>query len=264
MARIHHVKSAQQRYRTVPVLNEDGTPKITPVMRKDGTPKKTKRGKEITRRVTAEDRSQPLPNRKCDKCGNEIKPGDPYKWAKVKSGPYGGRMLVRCGTCPTWKPSEMSSSKMAGIYAAQERADEEAASCESVDDLEALRDELADDIEAVGDEYEESAQNMEDGFGHETSMSEELRQKAEDIKSWADDIRNVEFDDYDGEEQECETCGGEGELDDPDHDDADGRGKIKCEDCDGTGIADDDGSAAEDHWQEQRDKLIDEIGNCPV
>lgn len=262
MARIHYVKSAQQRYRTVPVLDEDGNQKTTPVMRKNGTPKTTKRGKEITRRVTVEDRTQPLPPRNCQKCGKTIEVGTPYKWTKIKSGPYGGQMLVRCGACPTWMPSEMSTSKMAGIYAAQEQVD--ATDVESLEDLEALRDDVADQVESVGEEYEESAQNMEDGFGHETSMSEELREKGESLKSWADDIRNVDFEDYDEEEQQCETCEGKGLVPDPDHDDADEDGEIQCEDCGGTGVADDDGSARSDHWEEQKQLLSDELGNCPV
>ena len=32
MARITHVKKAQQRYKTVPVMNDDGTQKQVPVM----------------------------------------------------------------------------------------------------------------------------------------------------------------------------------------------------------------------------------------
>lgn len=176
MARIMHVKKAQQRYKTVPVLNEDGTPKSTPVLRKDGTPKRTKKGKEIVMRVTINDKTQPLPNLRCGACGKDIEPGQPYKWVKTKSGPYGGAKMNRHEGCPTWKPSELTSSKMSGIYAAQEECDEQVGSCESIEDLESLRDSLAEQIRGVAEEYEESAINIEEGFGHETSMSEELKE----------------------------------------------------------------------------------------
>lgn len=240
MARINHVKKAQVRYKTVPVLNEDGTPKITPVMRKDGTPKKTKKGKEIVMRVTMDDKAQPLPNLRCGACGKDIEPGTPYKWVKIKSGPYGGAKMNRHEACPTWKPSELTSSKMSGIYAAQEQCDEQVGDCESIEDLESLRDELEEAVRGVAEEYEESATNIEEGFGHETSMSEELKQKAEDLNGWADDISNVAFDPFE------ETA--------PDD---------LPEDADEDTVAE-----AQDAWDEwidqQRSLLHDEMANCPV
>ena len=95
MARVKHVKKAQQRFKMVPVLNEDGTQKVTPVLKQDGTPKTTKTGRAITRKVTVEDKSQPLPNRNCGKCGTEIKVGDSYKWVALKMQ-YGAIKKYAC------------------------------------------------------------------------------------------------------------------------------------------------------------------------
>lgn len=135
MARITHVKSARQRYATVPVLDENGQPKKIPVMRKDGTQKVTKHGKEVFRVLTTEDKSQPKPNRTCDKCGTEIKVGDPYKWIAPKSGPYGGHKRFRCGTCPAWQVWEYSSSFSARISQLQHEAEATLGDATGFDDL---------------------------------------------------------------------------------------------------------------------------------
>jgi len=237
MARITYVKSAQQRYATVPVIDpETGEQKVTAVLRKDLTPKLTKKGKPITRRVTVEDRNQPLPNRQCGKCGVEITPGTPYKWVAVKRQ-YGGVKYYRCTACPNWQQSELSSSKMAGVYAAQEQCDAEVGGCESVDDLSSLASDLAEQIRGVAEEYEESSQNMEDGFGHATYLSDELKEKAESLNSWADDVENTDFEDFDEDSVE---------IDDEDQRD------------------DEIETARTDHWDEQQTKLIDAMGECPV
>lgn len=206
MARVTSVKKAQQRFKTVPVLDSAGQPLTIPVLRRDGSPKKTKSGREITRRLTVEDRNHPLPNRKCDKCGKEIKPGDPYKWTKPKSGPYGGSMRVRCAACPTWRPSETTSSPALGtLYAAQEAFDDALANVESVDDIRSALEELAEGVREAGQVYEESADNMEQGFGHETSLSEELKEKAEALSSAADEIENADLEDWDEDEARSEV-----------------------------------------------------------
>jgi len=115
MARITRVQKAQQRYEQVPVLNEDGTPKQTPVMSRHGTQKVTKRGKPVFMTVTVQDRTKPLPNRKCGKCGKEIEVGSPYKHISPRSGPYGGRTLYRCKSCPDWHVWEYSGSLSARL-----------------------------------------------------------------------------------------------------------------------------------------------------
>jgi hypothetical protein len=99
MARTTYVRAAQQRYRTVPVFNEDGSPKVTQVLAKDGTPKTAKSGRTIQRRVTREDKTQPLPNYRCERCREEIKVGDPYKWFQLRIGTSKTRKNF-CNACP--------------------------------------------------------------------------------------------------------------------------------------------------------------------
>ena len=110
MARVTRVKRAQQRYETTPVLDEQGNPVKVGLTRKDGSPKTDKRGNQIFITKTVEVLGKPKPNYVCDLCRTEIKPGDPYKWIQPKSGPYGGRKRVRCGTCPTWQIWDYSDS----------------------------------------------------------------------------------------------------------------------------------------------------------
>jgi len=243
VARIHTVKSAQQRYRTVPVLDETGQPKVTPVTRPNGSPKTTKTGRAITRRVTMADKTQPLPNHSCGKCGTEIKVGDPYRWVKTKSGPYGGQTKYRCMTCPTWRQSELSSSKMAGIYAAQEDLSDNIDTFESVDDLEGAAQAFADQVREVAEEYRESQQNMVDGFGHDTSMSDELGEKADSLDDWANDVESTSFVDFEDDEPE--------ETDYPDEDTF----QLAYEEWE---------MNRETHWEEQRNELQNAAEDCPV
>jgi hypothetical protein len=254
MARVTHVKAAQQRYETVPVIDpETGEQKRTPVMRKNGTQKVTKTGKPVFLRVTREDRSKPKPNRKCDKCGVEIKVGDPYKHVTPKSGPYGGHKRARCAACPTWKPSELSSSKMAGIYAAQEDLD--VSSATSADELTEAANDFAQAVRDVASEYQESADNIEDGFGHSTYISEELADKASELESWADEIESLDFadapdeDDFNLNEEGEEAPEGE-DFDEDEY----------CYNSDGETY--DDALSA---WQdEEPGKLTDAASECPV
>ena len=66
---------------------------------------------------------------------------------------------------------------MAGVYAAQEAWEDAIADVESQEDVEQALSDLGDAIEEVAEEYGESADNIEDGFGHETYVSEDLREK---------------------------------------------------------------------------------------
>ena len=67
MARVTHVKKAQQRYETKPVLDADGNPVKIALTKADGSPKMTsaKGGKRTPRPVfitkTAPDKSKPKP-----------------------------------------------------------------------------------------------------------------------------------------------------------------------------------------------------------
>jgi hypothetical protein len=274
MARIKYVKKAQARFRTVPVLNEDGSQKTTPVLRSDGSPKTTKSGREITRRITVEDPNQPLPLRKCDNCGRTIDIGTPYKWVAVKTSAYYSTKRVRCGTCPSWQQWELSSSLSARLA----QVDHDARNGLDETDASAVSDALRSAADAVRDialEKAEGADNIENGFGHETEQSSELRQISDDLETWADELESaadeasgievpeetLDCEECNGEgEIECFDCGGEGKQGEDDCDQCNGSGQLDCEECE-------DGQVENPDYQEALDQLEEQLGKldeCPV
>jgi hypothetical protein len=276
MARITHVKSAQQRYYQVPVLNEDGTPKQTPVLRKDGTPKTTKKGRPILMRVTVADKSRPKPNLRCDfpGCtidGGEILPGTPYKHVSPKSGPYGGRQRNRHAAHPSWQQWDLSNSISAqAARIAHDFWDQ----FETLTEIDAsfvtdLLNTAAEEIRELAEQRRESAQNIEDGFGHAVSMSDELNQNADDLDYWADEVESVDIEDADDIEPEkvtCEECEGSGIIDVEVEEDGDPE-TDECGNCNGSGEVDDedaDADAAFDEWFDNARDACSVIDECPL
>jgi hypothetical protein len=269
MARITYVKAAQQRYETVPVIDPTtGKQKQTPVMR-NGEQRTTKRGRPIFLSVTVSDKSKPLPNRNCGKCGNEIKVGDPYKHISPRSGPYGGRTLYRCSECPNWYVWEYSSSLSARLAEVSFNFNETLDSAESEDDVQTALNDAAEAVREIASEKEEGADNIESGFGHETQQSEELREIAEQLNSWADEIDSATIPDFpDPEEDECEECSGSGSIANPDWDDEveDQEEEIACDTCDGTGqfTPDEPNSEQIEAWRDEVRSDLSIVDESPV
>lgn len=201
MARITHVKKAQQRYERVPVLDEDGQPKRTPVMdRRTGKQKVSKRG-PVFMDVTVDDRTKPKPNLRCDfpGCGvgpqpGQIVPGQAYKHITPKSGPYGGTQRNRHEEHPSWNVWEYSSSLSARIAEIESHFDP--SQFDNVEDLQSHLDEIAEEIRSLAEEKRESASNIEDGFGHATFASDELNEQADALESWADEVESLEIPEF--------------------------------------------------------------------
>lgn len=204
MARITYVKRAQQRYKMVPVV--DAT---TGAAVRVGVDRATKSGRAVTRAVTERDYSQPLPMPKCDKCTNTIEVGMPYKWIE----PHGRGQMTRCMTCPNWHEWEYSNSTSARIGQIQYEADFEG--CESEEDFKGVLESAATSARELAEEKRESAGNIEDGFGHSTSQSDELNELADALDSWADDLEGIDFPDIEDEpdtgptDEQLETWRGE-------------------------------------------------------
>lgn len=275
MARVTHVKKAQQRYETRPVLDENGQPVKIALTKADGSPKMTssKGGKRTPRPVfitkTEPDKTRPKPNHTCGKCGTEILPGMPYKWIKPKSGPYGGRLMVRCGPCPTWQVWDYSSSLNAQVQRIEHDATSEVDGAESVEDVQAILENAAQEIRDLAEQKRESASNIEDGFGHATYQSEELEQQADDLDGWADEVETTDVpdqDDYlDEDEVDCDECQGTGTTESQEGDDEDYT-EVECPECGGTGqVENDDPDVDLDAWREAAMEAVqDALGNCPV
>jgi hypothetical protein len=263
MARVTHVKRAQQRYRTVPVLDESGQPKRVPVFKKGTDVRRTsKHGREQTMLVTRQDRDNPLPMPTCDACHKTIEVGSPYKWIAPKSGPYGGRRLNRHEGCPTWQVWEYSSSLSARTaQIAHDFWTAFDAGFDTEDDVTSMLEDAASEIEALAEEKRESAGNIEDGFGHPTSASEELEQVADDLESWAEDVRSADVPELpEPEAEDCETCGGSGETV------GEGGETLTCSDCAGEGTITPEEPTDEqmDDWREEVRDAVSIVEDCPV
>jgi len=153
----------------------------------------------------------------CGSCGQPINIGDPYKWVAPRAHRAArGVKKVRHTSCPSWKASELTSSQhLATIYAAQEDAEVELAtlSIDSLEDVEGMVERLqeiasafADNLQEAVDSYAESADNIEDGFGHETYQSQELRENSEAIEGWMEEAGQFYAESFDGE-LICAECG---------------------------------------------------------
>jgi len=206
----------------------------------------------------------------CSKCGKQIVVGSPYQWIAFR---HGGRRVI-CDGC-TFRASDLTQSKMSGVYAAQESAVESIGSWDG-EDVEELRDILqacAEAIREVAQEYQDSADAIHDSFC-ESATADECEEKAQELESWADMIEGTEFDEFDEDEHRsklteefeglepdyaCEACNGVG------HDVA-GAG---CQACGGTGntiaaeIEDRLEKMKADWVQEQCDEASSVLEDCP-
>lgn len=209
MARVTHVKRAQQR------KNPDGSLK---------------------------------PNLVCEVDSTEIKPGDPYKWVSVKTGPRSSRKRVRCNACPTWQRWDLSNSLSARLEQVSYNLGLAVAEASDTDDAHTARGEAVEAIREIAEEKRESASNIEEGFGHPTSQSEELEGIADELESWAEEIEQADIPDApEPEEQDCEDCDGAGEVDGE-----------QCGTCDGEGRMTPD-EATEDQMDEWRSEVQDAL-----
>jgi len=62
------------------------------------------------------------------------------------------------------------------------------------DEFEQAASDAADGLRDLAQELTEGADNIEDGFGHETYQSEELRERAEALEGVADELEGVAID----------------------------------------------------------------------
>lgn len=290
MPRVTHVKKAQQRYKMVPVLGEDGQPTYRTIQRK----RPTKKGAtEIRQRVTVADKSQPLPPLRCDfpACATgEIVPGEAFKWIKPRSGPYGGAVRNRHEEHPSWHPWEYSSSLSART--AQISHDAwvvfNGVEFDTPEEVASIMEDVAEFIRELAEEKRESAANIEDGFGHATSQSEELESIADELDSWADDVEQADVPELpEPDDEDCSECHGDGSMEDGCADctgqgviydgegnaigdcqtcGGDGVREQDCDECDGTGQVEGEEPTEEQmsEWRESVEEMFSIVDECPV
>jgi hypothetical protein len=249
VARVTFVKKAQQRYVMVPQIDP-----ATGLPLRLATDRKDKHNRTVYRTVTVADKTQPLPPEECGKCRKPINVGDPYKHITPRSGPYGGRRMVRCGTCPAWHRWEYSSSLSARIEQIQWQFEQDVSNAESADDFSSAATNTAESIRELAGEKRDASDSLESGFGHATSQSDELGEQADLLESWADEIESTDYTDPEPEEEECDECGGSGKD-----------GDVECSQCEGTGSFTPD-EPSDDTLGSWQDEMLSNSGidNCPV
>lgn len=166
----------------------------------------------------------------CDKCRQPIAVGEQYRyWA---AGFRSRRKNIRCmrATCSP-RASEMTNSKMSGVYAAQEEAEDalnllQGAPEENWDSVRSILEDAASAIEDVAQEYRDAADASPTGL----VFGEDLNERADMIEEGANEIRDWEPDEDEPDFDEC----AEEHHDEPENegDIAIERGDVeRCESC---------------------------------
>lgn len=187
--RLHRAK-AKQRYERV---------------RSGETIEVVRRGRTLKRRVSKADKSQPKPNYKCGKCGDEITPGTeylfwlPYFRSNAKS--------VRCTKPACYpRPSERESSLMAEVLIAMEAAEDTFAHAPTgdIDSIRQALDDVGEACQSVALQYREAAEHF-GGYGENAERADELEYVD---MSWDPSAEEPDGCDEhpDGHEEGCDDC----------------------------------------------------------
>ncbi len=185
----------------------------------------------------------------CSKDGAPILRGQRYMWVKPRSA-Y--RKMVRCMSHP-FKQSEITTSKMSGVYAAQEDATANLEGLRGtpgdVADLKSELETAAESIREVGQEYRDAADASPTGL----VFGEDLNEKADEIDGAADELESW---DADEDEPDFDQCDSHGESDDEDALPEDARGNPDlCESC---------AEIRVNWWDEQVDAAISAVNDLSI
>lgn len=124
--------------------------------------------------------------RSCGKCGRKIEPGQEYlSW----SFRYGGTRY-RCMDHPP-RPSDLTQSKMAEVYAAVEGAQDDLPGLTETDAIQEAVHDVASTVREVAEEYREAAEPF-GGMGENAERADELEGWASDLESFYPDGEDAE------------------------------------------------------------------------
>jgi hypothetical protein len=148
---------------------------------------------------------------RCSKCGKELPKGSPYIWIKFR---HGGKYKRCTDSQCAFRASDLTQSKMSGVYAAQECAQDDIATWDmaeaDIDSLKEIAETCAESVREVAEEYRESASNKQEYFP-DADDAAEWDEKADELESWADEIEGAlgEYESgFEPAEPECPVCCG--------------------------------------------------------
>ncbi len=116
------------------------------------------------------------------------KRGESYYWASFKTGP---RSSMKRYWLTRPKQSQLTLSKMSGVYAADEAIDENISNDMSGEDISAALQDVIEQVEAVRDEYQESFDNMSDAFPSGCPTMEEIEEKVDTLDGWISELESA-------------------------------------------------------------------------
>lgn len=119
---------------------------------------------------------------KCQRCGVELKKGEPYRWFKVGFRARAKNLRCTKASCAPLE-SERESGKVAAVYAAQEAFRSNIDGLADLDDIEAEVHTVGESIREMAEEYQEAADAWENG-------NESLQEKADHWSSVADELES--------------------------------------------------------------------------
>lgn len=127
--------------------------------------------------------------RRCISCGHEVERFESYKYAEPR---YGGK-LIWCYKC-TPRRSQMTSSKLSAVYAAQEDAEKSLDQVETPEDVTSTLEECASAAREVAEEYRESIYAMPEQLQETSATAEDMNYKIDELEQWADNLESFDSD----------------------------------------------------------------------
>ena len=134
----------------------------------------------------------------CEYCRVPIVAGASYKWVKSRFGPK----RVRHGTCPTWRPSELTGGKIATAYAAQEDAYDAIDDASTVEEIIQALEDCAGGARACMEDYQEGLDNMPENL-QDGDVGMQIQERIDALEYWATDLEGQSgIETWDGNEGE--------------------------------------------------------------
>lgn len=146
-------------------------------------------------RVTTQKKSNRGQQIDCEKCRKPIWPGEEYyQWAFFRGRAH--NQHVECGR-PT--RSQLTQSKLATVYDAQDSAQDEIAKLESPDEIAEQVRAVAESAREVAEEYRDAVEAMNmTGSGNESEeRADQLEEYADQLEATADEIEGETNEDGD-------------------------------------------------------------------
>lgn len=198
----------------------------------------------------------------CSHAERTIAVGESYKHFSIRShkGARGFKKVYH-RDCSVPRSHTTTSSQLGTIYDAQDSGEQAIAALEAdPENPESLREiasQVAEGIREAGEMYGESSDNIESGFGHSTYVSDELREKADGCENWADEVENLDFEEYDPDDFEAFS-----EAPEQEKDESDEEFQARVEEHESK-VEDEKQAHMEAWWEEQTSALEDAINNQP-